>query len=101
MYAVGDHHEFPASTPIDLDRSHEHRRTRAGTSKGNIDTSAKPDNRMTSPNDEAREDRDARKNKMREKRECPEGVCYGFRGFGNGMDAIRKQEQNSLRFRNR
>lgn len=79
---------------------HPNRSRPARERKLNPDSSAKlPENRMASlsPNEKAREEREARRRRGRWRRGCEEGTRYG--GFGNGMDAIREQERESLKFR--
>jgi hypothetical protein len=80
---------------------HPNRQRPARERKFNPDSSAKlPENRIASlsPNDKAREERNARR-RRRGRRGCEEGARYG--GFGNGKDAIREQEKEALKFTER
>ena len=91
-----------SSRPHTTGLGHPHKPRAARAHKLNPDSSAKlPENRMASlsPNDKAREERDLRRRRRREKGGCREGVCSG--GFGNGMDTIREQERESMEFRER
>jgi hypothetical protein len=101
LFTIGADYNMFIQSPswTEAGQTDKHRRSRAHQLGVGVTVEKPTGNRMLSPNDEARADRAERKRRMREKRRWPASICDGR--FRSGMKAVRKQQKDSLRFRNR